>query len=415
MDVAVVPQYPALLDDRLFEWDGDYRAGEPYSMDRIGYHHLRERFESGGHAVTTIDNTSFEAADAVVFVDSTIDYIKQALDADDTPALVYLKREPASIHPFNASGNLARWSSVFDLVLTWERDLPRNSGTFGRYLWPQLLRVQHEGAAPFEERTLLANVSSRKYSPHPEELYSAREDVIEFYDEHHPDEFTLHGRYWNSRPRLVGEVYRAGEFPRKEYGVYRGPIPIDEKVDVYHRHRFALCFENVTGVEGYISEKLFDCFRAGVVPVYWGADDVDDHVPEDAFIDYREYLSPADLHRRLRAIDEEEYRSYVDAARRFLESEAEAFSPETFADTVYQHVESVEHSPPRWIPDDVENALNYRAEADYLINNADRLSRTEYLRRFAGLATNRPSTALRQPGTVYNAARKLLPFLPDVA
>lgn len=34
------------------------------------------------------------------------------------------------------------------------------------------------------------------------------------------------------------------------------------------KHYF--CFENVRDLPGYITEKIFDCFFAEYIPIYWG-------------------------------------------------------------------------------------------------------------------------------------------------
>lgn len=37
--------------------------------------------------------------------------------------------------------------------------------------------------------------------------------------------------------------------------------------------------------------RIFDCFFAGCIPIYWGADNVNAHIPEGCFIDKREFDS----------------------------------------------------------------------------------------------------------------------------
>ena len=36
-------------------------------------------------------------------------------------------------------------------------------------------------------------------------------------------------------------------------------------------------------VKGYITEKIFDSFFAGVVPIYWGAENITDYVPKSLY------------------------------------------------------------------------------------------------------------------------------------
>lgn len=46
----------------------------------------------------------------------------------------------------------------------------------------------------------------------------------------------------------------------------------------WQRYRALLAWEN-TQDENYVSEKVYQALAAGVVPVYWGAPDIEDFVP----------------------------------------------------------------------------------------------------------------------------------------
>ena len=46
-----------------------------------------------------------------------------------------------------------------------------------------------------------------------------------------------------------------------------GPVP--DKRNFLASFRFCICFENSSGT-GYITEKLFDAWLAGCIPIYWG-------------------------------------------------------------------------------------------------------------------------------------------------
>ena len=55
-------------------------------------------------------------------------------------------------------------------------------------------------------------------------------------------------------------------------------------------YTFALCFENMA-MQGYVTEKIFDCFYAGTIPLYLGASDISELLPKEAFIDCRQFSS----------------------------------------------------------------------------------------------------------------------------
>ena len=106
-------------------------------------------------------------------------------------------------------------------------------------------------------------------------------------------------------------------------------------------YRFALTFENAR-FPGYVSEKLFDALRAGCIPVYDGAPDVDRYVPPEAFVDARRFASYAILDAFLRAMPRSTAEQYLEAGKAYLASAAyESFSAAAFARQIVAAVESV--------------------------------------------------------------------------
>jgi hypothetical protein len=97
------------------------------------------------------------------------------------------------------------------------------------------------------------------------------------------------------------------------------PAPCTDKLATIARYRFALCFENLE-FPGYVTEKIIDCLVAGVVPIYWGAPDIRDFIPEDCFIDSRKFESLGDLDSYLGRISELEWQKIVSCGNSFLNS-----------------------------------------------------------------------------------------------
>jgi hypothetical protein len=91
---------------------------------------------------------------------------------------------------------------------------------------------------------------------------------------------------------------------------------------------------------GYVTEKIIDCFRAGVIPIYLGAPDIADFVPKTSFIDLREYTDLDELNKQLTEITEDIASKMINAARMFLKSEAgNEYSYEGFARNVLRMME----------------------------------------------------------------------------
>lgn len=183
-------------------------------------------------------------------------------------------------------------------------------------------------------------------APDKRELYSERIKTIRWFEKNAPDDFDLHGIGWNAPARRRGWL---GKIQNKLgttllqrnsrffFPSYRGAA--HAKAQVYAKYRFAICYENVRDLRGYITEKIFDAMCSGCVPVYWGASNVSDYIPVECFIDRRQFRDHEELYRNLKMMREGEFRNYQEATRSFLFSDAAwIFSAEAFAKTVVQTI-----------------------------------------------------------------------------
>jgi hypothetical protein len=74
------------------------------------------------------------------------------------------------------------------------------------------------------------------------------------------------------------------------------------------------------GINGYLTEKIFDSFKAGCVPIYWGAENVTDHIPKECFIDKRAFSNYHDLALFLIKMPEKIFKKYQKNIKEFLGS-----------------------------------------------------------------------------------------------
>ena len=123
---------------------------------------------------------------------------------------------------------------------------------------------------------------------------------------------------------------------------------VDDKIQTLKEYKFCICYENMKEVKGYITEKIFDAFAAGSVPVYWGASNVTDYIPEKAFVDRRKFGSDEEVYHFLKKMTKEEYDQMLNAAELFLQSEmAKKFTYETLSDTFMGLVNEITEQEPR--------------------------------------------------------------------
>jgi len=164
---------------------------------------------------------------------------------------------------------------------------------------------------PFEEKKFCTLISGNKHSSYHHELYSERERAIRFF-ERYPHFFEFYGRGWS-----------AGRYKNYKGEVYA-------KVETLKKYKYCICYENSSDEPGYITEKIFDCFHAGCVPVYYGAPNVTKYIPENSFIDFRSFdRNYEKLFEYLKSITEDKYNEYLNNIRQYLKTvPAQRFSIE---------------------------------------------------------------------------------------
>jgi alpha(1,3/1,4) fucosyltransferase len=78
---------------------------------------------------------------------------------------------------------------------------------------------------------------------------------------------------------------------------------------------------------------LFDCLLAGTVPIYLGAPDIERWVPQDCYVDMREFSSYRELRAFLHDLSSRDIEAYREAGRAYIESDRfRPFSKYAFAD-----------------------------------------------------------------------------------
>lgn len=108
-------------------------------------------------------------------------------------------------------------------------------------------------------------------------------------------------------------------------------------------YRFAICYENARSLPGYITEKIFDCFFSGCVPVYWGPDNIHEYIPNDCYVDRRDFSSNKEMYDFLKNISWEQYLSYQEAIQRYVMTDGKQtnFNAEVFVKNIIEELHSV--------------------------------------------------------------------------
>jgi hypothetical protein len=315
--VAVCPICKNFLSNNLFRDDGSDRDDclQPFVL-------AKKYLMARGYAMDTIDIADFKEAGCILFYDFNVRLILKAFLAGKST--IYIQLEPPCVYPFHQPKVLRKLQSIFTAVITWDDGLV-DGGRFIKYHIPMPYPRQNTPAVDFNDKKLLTNISGNKSSFHKDELYSKRVEAIRYFEANAPDGFDLYGFGWDGA----------------EYPSYRGTVA--NKNETLRNYRFTLCYENMTNIDGYISEKIFDAFYAGCVPIYWGADNIADYVDPRCYIDKRDFGSYGELHDYLRDMSEDEYNARLHAIAEYLASDSyKPFLPEGFAQTLFEAVNSLD-------------------------------------------------------------------------
>jgi hypothetical protein len=193
-----------------------------------------------------------------------------------------------------------------------------------RGLWA-LLRRSARALTKWKRRSLSAFVATRQ-------LHDERLRAIEHFGSQ--DALDLFGPGWSNLDNLPS-VWRSRLGP---IIARRCPTAAQDKIETISGYKFSICFENMD-FAGYVTEKIIDCFRANVIPIYLGSREITEYVPEGAFLDYRAFPDLAALEREIRGMSEPEAARILECGQAFLRSEAGLkFSYRSFAERMVRHL-----------------------------------------------------------------------------
>lgn len=301
---------------------------------------LKAYANSQGIEVGTVSVLPVTSADAVVFIDMPEEdnlYFQQALATGKPLYLIELESrlvrpdavDPARIAPF-------RKIFTYDDRFVDNKRFIKINYSFKFHI-PKL-------RDDYETRKFCTLIAGNKRGTGPLELYSERIAAIRWFEKNHPEEFDLYGAGWDEFqfPELpllksLNHLKALRKLIAPTFPSWRGAV--ERKRQVLEQYRFVLCYENIRDIPGYITEKLFDVFFSGGVPIYRGANNVEDHIPSECFIDRRLFKSYEELYICLKEMSAETYEGYRSAIRNFLSSDAaRPFECSHFAETIIREL-----------------------------------------------------------------------------
>lgn len=350
MKIAIIPWNEDYYNNRIFDVE-NRKLNRDHLM--TPYFFMKKEFEKNGDELNTVDlYDDLSKVDYFLFFDFIQEWLIRLSRLGLEGRMIYCNGEPEVVKPMNSKAGYEKLKKYFPYIMTWNDDLIDDERIFKRII-PYFFE-KRPGAKPFAKKKLLTNISGNKFSHDEKELYSERERLITYFEQNYASQFDLYGAGWDI----------------KEHPSYKGKP--ENKYEVYHNYRFALSLENTKGVKGYVTEKIFDCIVADIVPIYQGADDILDYVPKECFIDYSQFTSMSELADFLVHMSEEEYSVYLEAMHDFLESD------------MIRKLDGAEYAK------NIYHVITKKTQPDFRINWKEKLI------LFTGAEKSRISTAIKK-------------------
>ena len=281
------------------------------------YISIRDGFLKHGIQIDTQDIISEKDSDFTIY----LDYPKKA----QAHKKYLIVREPPIIIPKNHN---LKYLKKFDKVFTYNDKLIDNKKIIkfinGSYDFSRIKIAKPKSQSGY------VLICRNKKSFKSGECYSLRNRVITFFESKHI-KFHLYGFGWDLRAfnnKIIEVFFNRLPINRPKSRFiknYKGTI--NNKREKSSEYLFQFAIENSNNTEGYISEKIFDAFFSNNIPIYCGAPNIKNFIPEDCYINMGDFSSTKELIMYTSSLTKLEIEKYKNSRDDFLfSSRANLFS-----------------------------------------------------------------------------------------
>ncbi|MGY3802545.1 glycosyltransferase family 10 domain-containing protein [Pigmentibacter ruber] len=262
--------------------------------------------------------------DGFMYIDISLKKIPKIIEQKKMGKKIFLILSESEI--INTNNWKLKYHKLFDKIFTWNPDMIDNIKYF-QYYWPirdnPIFSVPSFFKNDFSARKLLCIMAGNKNNSSKNELYSLRLKIVDWFNSSkYCDDLHLYGPKWENGYLKVRFLFliKINFFRRilnllnknkiiqniflKKYKNYQGVSK--EKRKTLSEYKFCICFENAKNISGYITEKIFDCFFSGTIPIYLGINNPEKYFP-GLFIDMKKFSSIDDLYNFLKDMPLDEY------------------------------------------------------------------------------------------------------------
>lgn len=334
-------------DNGIFDKNG-YPIGENLEYPFVL---LKEKLLNKNITIETVDQRPLEEFDSFLFLDfpsNNIDILHRAKSLNKSLNLVIFECEIIKKNNW-----IKKNHEYFDKIFTWNPELVDNE-KYVKFYWPnQVPRELNIGGENKEK--LCAMISGNKINYDKRELYSERIKAINWFEKNSMLDFDLYGTGWDAgvfynffNPflknkfafKVLNKLDRDKILPnflKKNISVYKGKV--NSKRETLEKYKFSICYENAKNISGYITEKIFDSFFALCVPIYLGEINIKKYIPENCFIDYRDFKDFNEIYKYMVNMSDVEYFAYLENIKKFvLNDKLDKFNAENFVEVVIKNM-----------------------------------------------------------------------------
>jgi hypothetical protein len=258
---------------------------------------------------------------------------------------ILVRQEPRMVIPFNYDPkNLAK----FDLIVNVGKSI---DGIEKNINWPQKidLRISSQFAKSQSSAVL---INSNLLSLASDEMYSLRRILA-----YKSNDIDLYGYGWNKgmKPSMKALLIEVRKYIRNPLSIkvkglkyyfryqenYKGSV--DNKIHTMENYRMAIVIENSLD---YVSEKIFDSFSAGCIPIYVGPDLNEYEIPRSLYIQAEP--SESGVKEAIEKAKKVDYAKWFGELESWFNSEAvfESWSEETFLSRLKEVITNSNHFRP---------------------------------------------------------------------
>jgi len=294
----------------------------------VPFHFLQKEFSKKGYDLSTQDINPVKNSEIVIYNELPKNRLK--ISKTKKSFLIMLE-SPLIIQEYSNISNDFNFNKIF----TWNDSIVDHK---------KFVKINYSFLPPTKINTTQREkfctlISAHKIENHKNELYSERIKTIRWFENNAPKDFDLYGIGWD-KPTYSGLFKILKKVPLvdiiipfKKFISYKGKV--ESKNKKLQDYTFAICYENIENEMGYITEKIFDCFFAGTIPIYWGSKNIADYIPKNCFIDRTQFKDNKDMYNYLTELKNENIQEFRNNITNFLKSDQMSqFHVETFAKTI---------------------------------------------------------------------------------